>query len=99
MTDAQIGYVVAVVAAMAGSSAVTAWVTARSVRGRTDAETESLRVHSADILIKQLMARLEVLEKAKDEDEHKIERLNARVYQLERTMTAAGIELPPQQMV
>ena len=99
MTDSQIQLVVTVVVAMAGSSALTAWVTARQVRGRTDAETESLRVHSADILIKQLMARLEVLEKAKDEDEHKIERLTSRVYQLERTMVAAGIDIPPQQMV
>lgn len=106
MTENQIELVVALVMAAAGSSVLTAWVTARQVRGRTDAETESLRVKTADDIIIQLsaqlreaFARIESLEAAKEKDEAKISRLTNRVGQLEHTMAINGLEIPPPQMV
>lgn len=96
MSDDQIQLIVTLVVSVMGSSALTAWITANKVRARTDAETESLRVQSADVLIKQLMARLDVLEKAKVEDEMKISILSRRVTQLEHVMAVKGIDIPPQ---
>ena len=76
MTEEQI---LGVVLAVLGSNALTAWVSARTVRKRTDAETESTQVTTASKLVDTInhqlqfaLARIEKLEAAKEADREKI---------------------------
>ncbi len=92
----------ALIVAILGSNALTAWTTARQTRDRARAEAQSIVTTTYNTLIDQLSRQLEeavgrirTLEDNMQRAEITERGLSNRVAQLERSLITAGMDLPP----